>query len=71
MPLTMAEKMKTTGIRGEFHQGLALREPKMKPTYPCRMKADGIPTRVTIQPTLRSMASDRGLMFWEPRVMMR
>ena len=32
MPETMAEKMKTTGISGEDHQGLAFTEPKMKPT---------------------------------------
>jgi len=31
-PDTIAEKMKTTGINGEDHQGLALMEPKMKPT---------------------------------------
>ena len=27
-----AEKMKTTGISGDDHQGLALMDPKMKPT---------------------------------------
>ena len=32
IPDTMAEKMKTTGISGDDHQGLALMEPKMKPT---------------------------------------
>ena len=32
MPETMAEKRKTTGMRGEDHQGLALIEPKMNPT---------------------------------------
>ncbi len=32
MPDTMAEKMKTTGMSGDDHQGLALMEPKMKPT---------------------------------------
>ena len=51
MPETMAEKRKTTGISGDDHQGLALTEPKMKPTYPCSRKAEGMPTRVTIQPT--------------------
>src|ERR1019366_282470 len=71
MPETMAEKMKTTGISGEFHQGFALREPKMNPTYPCRMKADGMPTTVTIQLTLWSMARARGLILSEPSVIMR
>ena len=46
MPETMAEKMKTIGIRGEDHQGFALIDPKMKPTYPCRRKAEGIPMTV-------------------------
>ena len=32
IPETMAEKMNTTGISGEDHQGLALTEPKMNPT---------------------------------------
>ena len=32
IPDTMAEKMNTTGISGDDHQGLALMEPKMKPT---------------------------------------
>ena len=32
MPETMAEKMKTTGISGEDHQGLAFTLPKMNPT---------------------------------------
>ena len=32
MPETMAEKMNTIGIRGVDHHGLALTEPKMKPT---------------------------------------
>ena len=71
MPETMAEKMNTTGINGEFHLGLALMEPKMKPTYPWRMKAEGMPTSVTIHPTLWSMASARGLMLSEPSVITR
>src|ERR1035437_8928369 len=71
MPDTIAEKMKTTGINGEFHQGFALIEPKMKPTYPCNMKADGIPTSVTIQPTLWSIARARSLMLLEPSVIAR
>jgi hypothetical protein len=32
MPETIAEKRKTIGISGVDHQGLALIEPKMKPT---------------------------------------
>ena len=32
MPETMAENRKTIGISGVDHQGLALMEPKMKPT---------------------------------------
>ena len=46
MPETMAEKMKTMGMSGEDHQGLALTDPKMKPTYPCSKKAEGIPITV-------------------------
>ena len=66
MPDTIAEKMNTTGISGEFHQGFALIEPKMKPTYPCRMNAEGMPISVTIQPTLSSTASDPSLRLVEP-----
>ena len=32
IPDTIAEKRNTTGISGVDHQGLALTEPKMKPT---------------------------------------
>ena len=32
MPETMAENRNTIGISGVDHQGLALMEPKMKPT---------------------------------------
>ncbi len=56
MPETMAEKMNTTGISGDDHHGLALIEPKMNPTYPCSMNADGMPISVTIQPTVRRCA---------------
>ena len=66
MPETMAEKMNTTGISGDDHQGLALIEPKMKPTYPCSRKADGMPISVTIQPTWSSMCSERSLMLSSP-----
>ena len=31
-PDTIAEKINTTGISGEDHQGFDLSEPKMKPT---------------------------------------
>ncbi len=71
MPETMAEKMKTTGIRGVDHQGLALIEPKMNPTYPWSRKAEGIPISVITQPTRSSMASACSLMLVEPRVMIR
>jgi hypothetical protein len=47
MPETMAEKRKTTGMSGVDHQGLALTEPKIKPTYPWSKNADGMPMRVT------------------------
>ena len=46
MPETIAEKRKTIGISGVDHQGLALIDPKMKPTYPCSRNADGIPRSV-------------------------
>ena len=32
MPETIAEKMKTMGMSGEDHQGLAFTEPKINPT---------------------------------------
>jgi hypothetical protein len=32
IPDTIAEKRKIIGIRGDDHQGLALRDPKIKPT---------------------------------------
>src|ERR1035438_268735 len=68
MPETMAENRNTTGISGDDHHGLALIEPKMKPTYPCSRKAEGMPISVTIQPTRSSMASERGLMLLDPSV---
>src|SRR5208337_5651223 len=68
IPDTMAEKMNTTGINGEDHQGFALSEPKMNPTYPCNRKAEGTPIKVTIQPTRSSMASERLLMLLDPSV---
>ena len=46
MPDTMAEKRKTMAIIGVDHQGLALIEPKMKPTYPWSRKAEGMPMSV-------------------------
>ena len=46
MPDTMAEKMKTIGISGDDHHGLAFTDPKMKPTYPCSRKAEGMPITV-------------------------
>src|ERR1039458_34804 len=71
IPETMAEKMNTTGINGDDHQGFDLSEPKMNPTYPCNRKAEGIPIKVTIQPTRSSIASERGLMLLEPSVITR
>ena len=64
----MAEKMKITGMSGDDHQGLALSEPKMKPTYPCSRKAEGMPTSVTIQPTLSSICNERALTLLDPSV---
>src|SRR5581483_12185863 len=57
IPDTMAEKMNTIGMSGMDHHGLALIDPKMKPTYPCSRNADGMPTMVTIFPTSSSSAS--------------
>ena len=68
IPETMAEKMNTTGIKGDDHQGLALTLPKMKPTYPCSRKAEGMPMTVMIQPTFWSIASARSLILVEPSV---
>ena len=55
MPETIAEKRKTIGMRGVDHQGFALTDPKMNPTYPCRRKADGMPMIVMKCPTLSSI----------------
>jgi hypothetical protein len=71
MPDTIAENMKTTGISGVDHQGFALIEPKMNPTYPWSKKAEGIPIMVISHPARSSMASARSLMLVEPRVITR
>src|SRR5579872_3684236 len=68
MPETIAEKINTMGIIGVDHQGFALTEPKMNPTYPCSRNADGIPMSVMTQPTRSSMRSARSLMLSEPSV---
>src|SRR5664280_1911436 len=51
MPDTMAEKRNTIDITGVDHHGFAFTEPKMKPTYPCRRKAEGMPTIVMKRPS--------------------
>src|SRR5208283_61697 len=71
MPETMAEKINTTGIRGEDHHGFALTDPKIKPTYPCSRNAEGMPMTVISQPTRSSICSDRSLMLVEPSVSVR
>ena len=71
MPDTMAEKRNTIGITGVDHHGFALTEPKMKPTYPCRRKAEGMPTIVMKRPSLSSMRRDSSLMLSTPRVRTR
>ena len=43
MPETTADMMKMTGMRGVIQRALALTEPNMKPAYPCRKHATGIP----------------------------
>jgi hypothetical protein len=71
MPETMAEKRNTIGMRGVDHHGFAFTDPKMKPTYPCNRNAEGMPIRVTSQPTRSSRASAPSEMFREPRVRIR
>ena len=44
IPDTTADMMKITGIKGDIHNAFALTEPKMKPAYPWRKQATGIPT---------------------------
>ncbi len=68
IPDTMAEKRKTMAIIGVDHQGLALIEPKMKPTYPWRRKAEGMPMRVSTYPTRSSARSAASLTSSDPRV---
>src|SRR5450759_5408099 len=66
IPDTMAEKRKTIGMSGVDHQGFALIEPKMNPTYPCRRKEDGLPTIVRKVPSLWSIRSDSSEMLSTP-----
>jgi hypothetical protein len=68
MPDTMAEKRKTIGMSGVDHQGFALTEPKMKPTYPCRRNAEGIPITVSVYPMRSSTRRAAGLTLVEPSV---
>src|ERR1039458_629273 len=68
IPDTIAENTNTIGISGDDHQGFALTEPKMKPTYPCRRNAEGIPISVMKYPSRSSMCSERSLILLEPRV---
>ena len=67
MPETIAEKRKTIGMRGVDHQGFALIDPKMNPTYPWRRNADGMPMIVMNRPTLSSIRRDSSLMLSTPR----
>ena len=43
IPETTADIIKMTGISGDIQSALALTEPKMKPAYPWRKQATGIP----------------------------
>src|ERR1035437_2566160 len=67
IPETMAEKRKTTGIITLLHQGFALMEPKIKPTYPWSRKADGIPIIVTTLTVFLSNATAFSLISLEKR----
>src|SRR5271165_4516019 len=71
IPDTMAEKINTTGMSGDDHHGFAFTEPKMKPTYPCKRNAEGMPMRVISQPSRSSISSARLLMLLDPRVISR
>ena len=48
IPETTADIIKITGISGDIHKAFALTEPKIKPAYPCRKQATGIPTAARI-----------------------
>ena len=67
MPETMAENRNTIGISTLLHHGLALTEPKMKPTYPCSRNADGMPMMVMNFPAWRRSAAPLGEMSVAPR----
>ena len=69
IPETMAENRKTIGISGVDHQGLALTEPKMKPTYPWSRNAEGTPMIVMRRASFSSISRERGEMVSTPRLM--
>src|SRR3990172_7951215 len=63
IPDTIADMRNTIGIRTLPHQGFAFTEPKMKPTYPWRRNAEGMPITVISWMAFRSKASDAALAF--------
>src|SRR3989304_6200689 len=67
IPDTIAEKRNTMGIMTLLHQGLALMEPNINPTYPWRRKADGMPIIVMIFTVFLSKATASSLMSVEKR----
>src|SRR3989304_2438685 len=67
IPETIAEKRKTTGNMTLLHQGLALMEPKINPTYPCSRKADGMPMIVIVFTVFLSKATAFSLISVEKR----
>ncbi len=71
MPDTIAENRNTMGIRTELHHGFALTEPKMKPTYPWRRNADGMPMMVMALIAFLSNSTDFSLVSVEKSEMIR
>ena len=55
------------GIRTLLHHGFALMDPKMNPTYPCRRKAEGMPTIVMTLSALLSKADASSPVSFENR----
>ena len=65
----MAEKMNTTGISGDDHQGLALMEPKMKPDIAVQQKGRRNADQRDDPAHSLVDGSERSLMLLEPSVM--
>ena len=60
--------MNITGMSGVIQSAFALTEPKIKPAYPCRKHATGIPTPARTLMAFSSFFSDSSLISYTPSV---